>query len=266
VNTAIVEAVQRRSDELISAVRAQSDQHLALPARLPGWSRLTILCHLRFGATMTRRMTRATIDGQPTTFYPEGRATQRPTTLRPAPGESSQQVVESLAVQAAELADVWAGLGPNEWARPVVDSNDSGGLRRVPLTIGDLALLRLTEVEVHGTDLDVGLRDWSTEFVGAALPRRISWLGTRTQPNVDESADLPITWLLAATDGPAYLIRIDRNGQTTAEVATLDTTARHRIRGPSRELLAMILGRRVSQELRAPSAAISSFQQTFPGP
>ena len=215
---------------------------------------------------MTRRMTRATIDAQPTTFYPEGRAIQRPMTLRPAPGESSRQVVESLAEESAELAAVWAGISVNEWARPVVDSNDRGGVRRAPLTIGDLALLRLTEVEVHGTDLDIGLRDWSTEFVEVALPRRISWLGTRTPPNVDESADLPMTWLLAATDGPSYSIRIDRNRQSTAKVATLDAAARHRIHGPSRELLAMILGRRVSPELRANAAAISSFQQTFPGP
>jgi hypothetical protein len=211
-------------------------------------------------------MTLATIGGQPTTFYPEGRATQRPTTLRPAAGESSRQVVESLAEQSAELANVWAGLAQTEWVRPVVDSNDRDGLRRVPLTIGDLTLLRLTEVEVHGTDLDIGLRDWSTEFVEAALPRRISWLGRRTPPILDESPELPMTWLLAASDGPSYLVAIDRDGQTTAEVATLDAPAQHRIHGASRELLAMILGRGVSQELRSPAAAISSFQRTFPGP
>ena len=266
VVAAIVEAVQRRTHELTSAVRAYSDHDLALPASLPGWSRLTILCHLRFGATMTRRMTLATIGGQPTAFYPEGREIQRPTTLRPAPGESSRQVVESLAKQSAELVDVWAGISVNEWERPVVESRDVGELRRMPLTIGDLALLRLTEVEVHGTDLAMGLSRWSTEFVQAALPRRISWLGRRAPPKLDESADFPMTWLLAATDGPSYLVRIDNARQTTAHVASVEATAQHRIQGPNCDLLAVILGRSVSQELQAHASAISSIQQTFPGP
>ena len=264
VEAAIVEAVQRRTDELTHAVRATSDHDLALPSNLPGWSRLTILCHLRFGATMTRRMTLATIEGQPTTFYPEGRELQRPKTLRPAPGESSREVVESLAENSAELTDLWAGIGPNEWARPVIESHSVGKLRRTPLTIGDLALLRFTEVEVHGTDLGIGLGRWSTEFVEASLPRRIAWLGKRTPPNMAHSADFPMTWLLAATDGPSYLVRVDQAGQTTAEVATLEAAAQHRIQGPSRELLAVILGRGVSDELHASVSAISSFQQTFP--
>ena len=215
---------------------------------------------------MTRRMTRATIGGQPTTFYPEGRELQRPKTLRPAPGESSRQVVESFAEQSAELADVWAAISPSEWVRPVVESGNAGELSRMPLTIGDLALLRLTEVEVHGTDLGMGLSGWSTEFVEAALPRRISWLGTRTRPNLDDSGDLPMTWLFAATDGPSYLVRIDTARQTTADIATIEATAQHRIQGPSCELLAVILGRRVSPDLHAHVAAISSFQQTFRGP
>ena len=215
---------------------------------------------------MTRRMTIATIAGQPTTFYPEGREKQRPKTLHPAAGESSRQVVESLAEQSAELADVWAGLSPDDWGRPVVDSHEAGEFKRMPLTIGDLALLRLTEVEVHGTDLDIGLRRWSNQFVEAALPRRISWLGRRTPPKLPESAEFPMTWLLAATDGPSYLVRIDEARQTTAEVATFDAAARHRIEGPSVDLLATILGRGVSPDLHAPPPAIESLRQTFPGP
>lgn len=215
---------------------------------------------------MTRRMTLATIAGQPTTFYPEGREKQRPQTLHPAPGESARQVVDSLAEQSAELAAVWAAISLDEWGRPVVDSHDVGEFKRMPLTIGDLALLRLTEVEVHGTDLDIGLSRWSNEFVDVALPRRISWLGRRTPPKLPESAEFPMTWLLAATDGPSYLVRIEETRQTTAEVTPFDATAQHRIEGSRVELLAMILGRGVSPELHAPPPAIESFRQTFPGP
>jgi uncharacterized protein (TIGR03083 family) len=264
--TATVEGVPRRTDELVNAVSVLTDDDLARPSGLPGWSRLTILCHLRYGATMTVRMTRATIDGQPTSFYPEGRELQRPRTLRPAPGESPRQVIASLAQRSAELADVWAGLGTGDWDRPVTDLNDDGRLPRMPLTVGDLALLRFTEVEVHGSDLGIGLRDWSTEFVQTTLPRRVSWLGRRTAPRLHESARLPMTWILAATDGPSYSIRIDPDALTTAEVVPFAAAAQHRIEGTSRALLAVILGRLEAHDRGADDPAVSSFRQTFPGP
>jgi len=264
--TATVEGVQRRTDELIGAARALSDDDLERPSGLPGWSRLTILCHLRFGATMTARMTRATIDGQPTAFYPEGRELQRPRTLRPAPGESPRQVIASLAQLSLELADVWVGCSAGVWDQPTRDSDNGGRLPRMPLTVGDLALLRFTEVEVHGSDLGIGLRDWSTEFVEATLPRRVSWLGRRTPPRLHESASLPMTWILAATDGPSYSVRIEPDTQTSAEVVPFTAAAHHRIEGTSRALLAVILGRLEAHDRRADDPAIASFRQTFPGP
>ncbi|MEO8693148.1 MAG: maleylpyruvate isomerase N-terminal domain-containing protein [Acidimicrobiales bacterium] len=261
-----LDAIQRRTDELTSAAGARSDDDLALPSALEGWSRLTILCHLRYGATMTARMTRATVNRQPTAFYPEGRELQRPQTLRPAPGESARQVIASLAEQSGQLAYVWAGIWEDEWDRPVLDGNDGVRLPRMALTIGDLALLRFTEVEVHGTDLGIGLCDWSTEFVEVTLPRRVAWLGRRTAPHLSAAVDLPMTWLLASTDGPSYSVRIGQEGETTTEIAPFAATAQHRIEGSSRELLATILGRRAARDRDADDAAISSFRQTFPGP
>jgi len=54
-------------------------------------------------------------------------------------------------------------------------------------TVDLVAMMRLTEVEVHGTDLDVGLDDWSDVF------------GSN-----DRAIDTAVTgsWLFAATDGP----------------------------------------------------------------
>lgn len=46
-------------------------------------------------------------------------------------------------------------------------------------TLGMLAVLRLTEVEVHGFDLDIGCTPWSEVFVDVALPTRIRRLATR---------------------------------------------------------------------------------------
>jgi len=61
-------------------------------------------------------------------------------------------------------------------------------------------------------------------------------------------------------------VRIDADGQTATQVATFDATAQHRIQGPSRELLAIILGRPVGPELDADASAITAFRRTFPGP
>jgi hypothetical protein len=60
---------------------------------------------------------------------------------------------------------------------PVIEPSDRKDLGQTPL--GLLALLRLTEVEVHGTDRDIGLPDWSDIFVSTALHRRLTWLNTR---------------------------------------------------------------------------------------
>jgi uncharacterized protein (TIGR03083 family) len=262
----IIEAARRRTDALTSAMRPLTHDEWLLPSTLPGWSRLTLLCHLRYGAAMTRRMTIDTTEGRPTAFYPDGRDTQRPRTLRPEFGESPRDVVESFVEQSVALADVWAALHSDDWTRTVIEASGRAESGRVALTIADLALLRLTEVEVHGTDIDLGLDGWSAVFVDLALPRRMAWLGRRSPPRVDESTPLPLTWVLAATDGLSYSVHIDRNQRVTTEVVPFDAAAQHRVQGERRHLLALLLGRMVAAELSADESAISSFRQTFPGP
>lgn len=262
----IIEAIRRRTDALTSAMGTLTHDDWLQPSKLPDWSRLAVLCHLRYGAAMTHRMTIAATEGRPTAFYPEGRDSQRPSTLVPAPDESPHDVVESFVDQSAALAEAWAGLGATVWEQTVIESSGRGEFDRMPLTIADLALLRLTEVEVHGTDLDLGIDPWSAEFVGLALPRRVAWLGRRSPPKLDESVTLPITWILAATDGPSYSVHIDRRRRVTVEDVPFEAAGRHRVQGESRDLLALLLGRIVAEGLSADESAVSSFLQTFPGP
>src|SRR5205085_928812 len=80
---------------------------LVAPSELPDWSRLTIACHLRFGAEAFRRMTEAAIAGEPASYYPEGRDAERPTTLVPRPSDRAVDVVGSLAHESAELHGAW---------------------------------------------------------------------------------------------------------------------------------------------------------------
>jgi hypothetical protein len=94
-----------------------------------------------------------------------------------------------------------------------------------------MAILRLTEIEVHGTDLDIGLPEWSDVFVGAALPRRLARLQRR-------AAQAPGAWIISG-------------------VHVGDASEPEGIDASDRDLLAMLLGRNTLSE---------TFSRAFPGP
>ncbi len=202
----IVGAVQRRTTEIVDALHALDAKDLETPSLLPDWSILTIACHLRYGATALVRMTTDVLAGRPTSYYPAGRAAQRPDTLAPESGEPAEAVVASLADGSATLHAFWSERDERTWAQPVREPEGNADLGRVEL--GRLPLLRLTEVEVHGGDLGLGLRDWSDLFVRASLPMRVGWLNVRRANHRAFAADLEGSWLLAATDGPAYAVTV----------------------------------------------------------
>jgi hypothetical protein len=119
-------------------------------------------------------MTRSALHGLAVAYYPEGRHAQRPLTLVPLPGESAQDVVESLALLSDELHQEWSALDIAAWDLEVIEPRDNPDLG--PIRLGRLPLLRLTEVEVHGTDLGLNLGDWSELFINTVLPMRLEWL------------------------------------------------------------------------------------------
>ena len=106
----ILDAINDRSQSVADSLTGLGDDELHQPSELPQWSRLTIACHLRFGAEALSRMTRSALEGEPVGYYPEGREAQRARTLVPLPGESPQGVVESLALLSEELHQAWAAL------------------------------------------------------------------------------------------------------------------------------------------------------------
>jgi hypothetical protein len=105
---------------------------------------------------------------RPAAYYPEGRDRQRPATLEPRPGESAADVVDSLDAPSRELDTAWAALTAEQWTLAVQEPRAQTDLGSLPLAAH--ALLRLTEVDVHGLDLDVGLDGWSDLYVELALP------------------------------------------------------------------------------------------------
>ncbi len=73
-----IRGVAQRTRETTESLRSLDDAALRSPSLLPGWSRLTVACHLRFGAEALLPMTRDALAGKETAYYPQGRERQRP--------------------------------------------------------------------------------------------------------------------------------------------------------------------------------------------
>lgn len=261
----ILAEIQKRTQEIVHALSAMSDKTLLSPSTLPEWSMLTIACHLRYGAHALLRMTSAGLSDRPVAYYPEGRDQQRPTTLLPRPEESPSDVVSSLVIGCEELHRVWRTLDVVSWSRPVEEPADNPDLGTVDMA--SLPLLRWTEVEVHGTDLGVGLADWSRLFVQVVLPMRLKWLAYRRTNHREYDGDLEGSWLLVASDGPTYLIEVS-GPKVESRPADRSTRARATIEGSGRDVLALLLGRAdiESFEVGGDLAFATMFSQAFPGP
>ena len=210
-------------------------------------------------------MMRSAVQGLPVAYYPEGREVQRPRTLVPLPGESPLGVVESLARLSEELNQEWSALDPAGWGVDVVEPPENRDLGPVPLR--HLPLLRLTEVEVHGTDLGLNLGEWSEIFISTVLPMRLEWLNIRRANHRAFDAKLEGSWLLVATDGPTYKVSVD-GPNVESQAAGPNTQARAVIEATSRDLLALLLGRspHTPPVMMGDIAFARSFSRAFPGP
>lgn len=261
----VVQAVEARTVEVVERLRQLTDAELEAPSLLPGWSRLTIACHLRFGAVAFRRLTEGGIAGTATAYYPGGRTAERPLTLLPEPDERPADVIESLEAESARLLDLWNRMTHNEWQTVVHEPEDNPDLG--PLPVSNIPLLRLTEIEVHGTDLDVGTTDWSELFVDRVLPLRLDWLNRRRTNHRSFDGRIHGQWLLRSPDGFAWSVAVEE-GQVSSRAARDDDMSTATINGTKRDLLALLLGRPCLHELTYDRDANFGrrFSDAFPGP
>ena len=262
---AIVDAISERSVSIGDVLSDLSTEALLEPSLLPGWTRLTIACHLRYGAEALLRITQAASTGEPAAYYPQGRAVQRTATSEPHPSEDPQEVIASLCRLNRELDKAWDALDAPTWHRQIIEPDDNPDLGTIPLS--GFPMLRLTEVEVHGSDLDLGLDDWSEVFVTAALPARVHQLNTRRTNHRKFDRNLQGSWLLVAIDGPTFMVAVSGE-EVTASLSAPDSQATAVIEATSRDLLALLLGRPLVEtpDIRGDSELADAFQAAFPGP
>lgn len=262
---AIAAAIAARQSDIVARCREMSDAELRAPSHLPGWDRLTVLCHIRYGGEAIDRMIRAALRDEPALFYPEGRLEQRPGTLLPRVGESPQDVVASFADASAELDATLAALAEDDWDTEFREPD--GTLDLGPQTVEQLATLRLTEVDVHSVDLDIGIAEWSDAFVDAGLPLRFERLATRlaNQPPIDFAYQG--TWLLRTDEGDAWSVTLDGE-YSLVRATTYDARSRATITASRRDLLALLLGRPLLTEAvyAGDTEFAAAFLEAFPGP
>jgi maleylpyruvate isomerase len=209
-----------RTTLLLTRLRQVEEASLEEPSELPGWSRLCIVCHLRYGARATLRMTNDALAGRETSYYPEGRELQRPSTLTPSAGEGPRDVLDDWDAAAGDLDRTWSAVERSQWGTEVVEPADNPDLGSVPLS--RLALARLTEVDVHGSDLGIGVPDWSTTLVEVGLPTRLRWLSVRRTNHRPFDRSVQGAWLLAATDGPPWIVAVDGDDVTSRPATDAD--------------------------------------------
>lgn len=262
--SSIAAAVAARHRELEDLLGDLEEFELRAPSSLPGWSRLTVLCHLRYGAEASLAITEGARRGERVAFYPDGRNLQRPWTLLPRPGEAPFDVVREARSAAEALDGAWADLGPTDWDVVAVEPVDNADLG--PLSLGALALLRLTEVEVHGTDLEVGAAQWSGTFVAAALPMRLRWLATRRSNHQVVDGSVRGAWTFRPDEGVVFVVRSNDDGVSV--VAAEDDVDAVEFAGPADALLGFLLGRVPVTALRIDGDRdlADAFLRAFPSP
>jgi maleylpyruvate isomerase len=146
-------AVDAATDRLLADVARLDPAALAAPCLLPGWTRGHLLAHLAHNADALARV----LTGRP--MYPSEAA--RDAAVERDAARPPAEHLAALRDSAARLAATAAGLTAERWRATVTFRNGATGPAAV------VPLRRLTEIELHGVDLDTGrtLADLSPAFL-----------------------------------------------------------------------------------------------------
>jgi maleylpyruvate isomerase len=215
------ERIGEATARLLVTAAALSDEQVAEPSLLPGWSRGHVLTHVARNADGLRNLLAWARTGMETRQYPSREA--READIAAGAARTAAQLAADLQTSAAGFAADAAGLPAGAWAAQVRDMLGAAHPAWFVL------FRRLTEVEVHHVDAGLGYRpaDWPQPFVTELLERVLGDFANR--------ADMP-SCVLEATDTGRRL-RLGRMPPAARAAAAVTVS------GPERELLAWLLGR-----------------------
>jgi maleylpyruvate isomerase len=215
------------SARVLATIARISDQQAREPSSLPDWSRGHVLTHLARNADGLRNLLVWARTGVVTPQYPSFQV--RNEEIDAGAGRPARELIVDFADSATAFGAEAAALRDADWAAEV------RGLRGPPHPAWYTLWRRLSELEIHHVDLDAGYRpaDWPADFARECL----------------EGA----TGSFSGPDSPAALLRADDDG-SEHRIGPPEQAATVTIAGPSRALLAWLLGRSDGGSLAATPA------------
>lgn len=206
----ITEATQA----FLATLRGLSDEELAGPSLLRGWSRSHVASHLARNADGNRNLLRWARTGIVTPMYPS--RTARDADIEAGVGREGAALAADIEASHQRLVDEASAVPAAHW-RTEVTANGVG------FPAGEVLGRRLIELRIHHVDLAAAYSPahWSAEFT--------AWLLDLVAAAFDARADTPPLRLL--TDDSARELAIHQDPRATV------------VRGPEPALLAWLIGR-----------------------
>ncbi len=215
------------SARVLATVARITDEQAREPSSLPGWSRGHVLTHLARNADGLANLLIWARTGTVTPQYPSMQV--RDEEIEAGAGRPARELVVDFADSATAFGAEVARLRDADWAAEV------RGIRGAAHPAWYTLWRRLAELEIHHVDLDADYRpvDWPSEFARECLQRAAA--------------------SFAGTDSPAALLRTTDDGEEH-RIGPPERTPAVTISGPSRALLAWLLGRSSGGDLVASPA------------
>jgi maleylpyruvate isomerase len=223
LSTRLEAATQR----LLRTAAALTDEQAREPSLLPGWSRGHVLTHLARNADALSNLLVWARTGVVTPMY--ATPDERDENIEAGAGRPAAVLLADLTDSASGFAAETNRLSGAEWAAEV---KGPGGKTDAAWYV---LWRRLSEAEIHHVDVGAGYRpaDWPAEFAAQRLVMTVSDF---------KRPDCPRVTLRADDSAAEY------------EIGTGDGRAPLKITGPTRQVLAWLIGRSDGADLVADPA------------
>jgi maleylpyruvate isomerase len=145
----LIALMQEATERMIASVEMLDDMSIHEPSILPGWSRAQVVMHLARNADGMRNLLLWARSGHTVRMYPS--ADLRNADIAVATTRSHAQLLEDLRASAERFQIDITTTPDHAWSTSIMvgPADVQTPLRRA----SDIAALRLTEVEIHHTDL-----------------------------------------------------------------------------------------------------------------
>jgi maleylpyruvate isomerase len=201
--------MRQGTDAFLSAVADLSNDELAEPSALPGWTRRHVLAHVGYNARALRRLAAWARTGDPQPMY--GSADQRAAEIAEGAMWDGARLRAFVRDTAADLDADLDALDDRQWATQVVTAQG----RTVPAT--EIPWLRTREVAIHAVDLrsSASFDALPVDLLEAIIEDVVARRSTlRRDPPVVVHSTTGRTWLIdtgadpvAVSGSPAQLAR-----------------------------------------------------------